>query len=347
LRARNEIMSAQAESTRAAVWHGGSRLELESWDLPELGADDVLVEISACGLCGSDLHVLDDGFPGLEPPVVLGHEPSGTVAAVGSRVDGFAAGDVVTWEPNVVCGECFQCREGEDVNLCEHKLRVSGSFADRTVVPRRALHHLPPGCSREEAIMAEPLSCALYAFERAGLRLGQSVAIIGSGTIGLLLLLLARRAGAGSILVSDPNARKRAVARQLGADEVVDPVREDLGEAGIGLTGGRGFDCAFEAVGRPRAVEDALRLCRPGGHAVLVGASQPDETAALDLVSLQRRDLTVSACWVRRYSFQRAVALLPSLPLAGLLTHEVPLHSVGEAIRLLREGEAIKVAVIP
>jgi L-iditol 2-dehydrogenase len=340
-------VTALGISTRAAVWHGDEQLRVGTWDLPPLGDEDVLVKVFACGVCGSDLHVLGGGFPGLKPPVVLGHEPAGTIAALGPGVSGFQQGEAVTWEPNVTCGRCFHCREGEDANLCEQRVRVSGSFADHTVVPVAALHKLPDGCDMKLATLAEPLSCALYAFDRADVRLGDSVAIVGAGTIGLLLLLLARAAGASNVTISEPNQAKRRLAETLGADLAVDPTAEDLVQSAHAATGGRGFDVAFEAVGTPRAAEDTLAVVRAGGHALLVGVSKPGATASLDLLSLQRRDLTVSACWVRRHTFQRAVALLSTLPLAGLLSHEVQLDDVDEAMRLLREGEAVKVLVVP
>lgn len=340
-------MTTQRDTTRAAVWRGEDRLEISEWDLPPLGPLEVLVKVSACGLCGSDLHVLDGGFPGLAPPVVLGHEPAGTIAAFGSGVTSFAEGDAVTWEPNVTCGRCFACRDGQDANLCEQRARVSGSFADYTVVPIRALHRQPEGCEQHAIVMAEPLSCALYAFDRGQARVDHSVAIIGAGTIGLLLLMLVRRAGARAVMVSDPNPAKREIARRLGADVTVDPTSEGFEGTTWRLTNGRGFDVAFEAVGMPRTIEDTIGVVRAGGHAVLVGASRPNDVASIDLVSVQSRDLTISACGLRKHTFQRALTLLSILPVAELVTHEVPLEDVSEAVRLLRHGAATKVVVVP
>jgi L-iditol 2-dehydrogenase len=340
-------LTDQGKTTRAAVWRGDERLEVENWRLPPLGPRDVLVKVAACGVCGSDLHVLSGEFPGLQPPLVLGHEPAGTIVALGSEVRAFAVAEAVTWEPNVTCGHCFQCREGEDANLCENRVRISGSFAEYTVVPASALHRLPDGCDLRAATLAEPLSCALYAFDRGEVLLGSSVAIVGAGSIGLLLLLLARRAGASCVTVSDPNPVKRELARRLGADLAVDPSAEGFEQPRKLLTGGCGFDVAFEAVGLPRTVEDALEIVRAGGRVVLVGASRPGDRASVDLVSLQRRDLTISACWVRKHTFQRAVSLLPHLPTDELITHEVKLEDVSEAMRMLRGGVAVKVVVVP
>jgi L-iditol 2-dehydrogenase len=340
-------MNHGATITRAAVWRGEGHLELDDWELPPLGALDVLVKVSACGVCGSDLHVLDGGFPGLMPPVVLGHEPFGTVARMGPSVSGLSEGDVVTWEPKYTCGYCFHCRNGEDANLCENLVRISGSFADYTLVPRRAVYPCPDGCDPKALMLVEPLSCALYAFDRAAVRVDESVAIVGAGAIGLLLLMLVRRAGAHRVIVSDPNPTKRELALALGADEVVDPGTVAVGEAVRSCTGGRGAEVAFEAVGLSRTVTDTLDSVRAGGRAALVGVAHADDPASLNLVSLQERDLTVFACWVRKHTFQRAVGLVSVLPVNELVTHRVALDDVSDALRLLRNGEGVKVAVVP
>jgi L-iditol 2-dehydrogenase len=337
----------QATITRAAVWRGDGELVLADWELPPLGEDDLLVKVSACGVCGSDLHVLDGGFPGIQPPLVLGHESFGTVAALGTAVSGITEGDVVTWEPKYTCRQCFYCREGEDANLCENLSRISGSFADYTLVPQRAVHLCPAGCDPNALMLAEPLSCALYAFDRAAVRVDESVAIVGAGTIGLLLLMLARRAGARRVIVSDPNPTKRDLALQLGADEVLDPRTVSIGEAVRACTARRGADAAFEAVGLSDTVTDTMDAVRAGGRVALVGVMRAEDAATLNLPSLQQRDLTILACWVRRHTFQRAVQLLSVLPVTDLVTHHVSLDHVSDALRLLREGEGVKVAVVP
>ncbi len=330
----------------AAVWRGDRRLEVESWPLPQMGADQALVRVQGCGVCGSDVHIVDGDLAGFVPPRVLGHEPLGVIEQVGPAVSGFRPGDHVTWEPSLPCRSCFYCREGED-GLCEQRVPIPGGFAERTVVPQRALYHVPLGLADGLGVLAEPLSCALYAHDRGQVRAGDRVAVIGAGTIGLLLTMLARRAGAAAIMVCEPSARKREIAAAVGADVVVDPgAASVLGQAGR-LTGGRGVDVAFEAVGSPSTVLDTLAVLRPGGTAVLVGLAPPAASAAVPLPDLLRRDITIHAVWLRRFTFQRAVALLPELPVARLISHRVPLARIGHAFDLLRSGEAVKVVVEP
>jgi L-iditol 2-dehydrogenase len=329
----------------AAVWRGEQRLSVEPWPLPEMGAGDVLVRVDGCGVCGSDAHIVAGELPEFVPPRVLGHEPLGVVEAAGRSVSAFRPGDQVTWEPSLPCRACLPCREGED-GLCERRVQIPGAFAERTIVPERALCHVPAGLPDGIGVLAEPLSCALYAHDRGRIRVGDAVAVIGAGTMGLLLTMLARRAGARQVVVCDPVARKRELARAVGADEAVDPA-VGAGDVVRRLTGGRGADVAFEAVGSPATVLDTLGAVRPGGTAVLVGISPAAATAPVPLLDLVRRDITVEAVWLRRFTFQRGVALLAELPLEQLISHHVPLADIPLAFELLRSGEAVKIVVRP
>jgi L-iditol 2-dehydrogenase len=331
---------------RAAVWLGPGQLAVRDWPRPEMGPDEVLVRVSCCGVCGSDLHIVDGDVPEFVPPRVLGHEPLGVIEAAGRAVTGFGPGDEVAWEPSLPCRACFYCHEGED-GLCEQRVPMLGGFAERTVVPQRALYHVPPGLPDRAGVLAEPLSCALYAHDRGRLRVGDQVAVIGAGTIGLLLVMLARRAGASLVVVSDPNPRKRELAVEVGADAAVDPDTEPAAERIRRLCGGRGADVAFEAVGTTATCLDTLAAVRSGGTAVLVGMPPPAATAPVPLFGVLRRDLTIEAVWLRRFTFQRAVALLPQLPVDRLLSHSVSLARIAEGFDLLRSGKAVKVVVEP
>jgi L-iditol 2-dehydrogenase len=331
---------------RAAVWLGPGQLAVRDWPRPEMGPDEVLVRVSCCGVCGSDLHIVDGDVPEFVPPRVLGHEPLGVIEAAGRAVTGFGPGDEVAWEPSLPCRACFYCHEGED-GLCEQRVPILGGFAERTVVPQLALYHVPPGLPDRAAVLAEPLSCALYAHDRGRIKVGDQVAVIGAGTIGLLLVMLARRAGASLVVVSDPNPRKRELAVEVGADAAVDPDTEPAAERIRRLCGGRGADVAFEAVGTTATCLDTLAAVRSGGTAVLVGMPPPAATAPVPLFGVLRRDLTIEAVWLRRFTFQRAVALLPHLPVDRLLSHTVSLARIAEGFALLRSGKAVKVVVEP
>jgi L-iditol 2-dehydrogenase len=333
-------------TVQAAVWRGPGQLVVQDWPLPEMDADEVLVRVSCCGVCGSDLHIVDGGVPEFVPPRVLGHEPLGVIEAAGPAVTGFGPGDEVSWEPSLPCRACFYCHEGED-GLCERRVPILGGFAERTVVPQRALYHVPPGLPDRAGVLAEPLSCALYAHDRGQLRVGDQVAVIGAGTIGLLLVMLARRAGASLVVVSDPNPRKRELALEVGADVAVDPGTEHAAERIRRLCGGRGAEVAFEAAGTTATCLDTLAAVRSGGTAVLVGMPPPTAQAPVPLFDVLRRDLTIEAVWLRRFTFQRAVALLPHLPVDRLLSHSVSLARIAEGFDLLRSGKAVKVVVEP
>lgn len=336
----------EVRSVRAAVWRGPGQIAVEDWVLPSVGPTDVLVRLERCGLCGSDVHIVDGDLPSFVPPRVLGHEPLGVIESVGEAVTDFQPGDPVTWEPSLPCGSCFYCREAED-GLCERRVPIVGAFAECTVVPVQALYRIPSGLPVGQGVLAEPVSCALYAHDRGEVHAGDHVAVIGAGTIGLLLVALARRAGAAHILVSDPNPRKRAIAEAIGADAVIDPRVESVADAAKRATHGRGVEVAFEAVGAPSAVVDALAAPRAGGRVALVGLSSATASATIGLQSLMVRDLTVHAVWMRKYTFQRAVELLPLLPLEQIVSHTVPLESIRDAFDLLRSGEAVKVVVEP
>jgi L-iditol 2-dehydrogenase len=339
-------VSQAAGFVQAAVWRGPGQLSVEQWPLPAMGADEVLVRVRCCGVCGSDMHIIDGDLAEFVPPRVLGHEPLGVVEATGAAVTGFSPGDEVSWEPSLPCRACYYCHEGED-GLCEQRVPILGGFAERTVVPQRALYHIPSELPDRAGVLAEPLSCALYAHDRGRIAVGDRVAVIGAGTIGLLLTMLARRAGASLVVVSDPNPRKRQLAVEVGADVAVDPYMASAAKRVRELCAGRGADVAFEAVGTAGTCLDTLAAVRPGGTAVLVGISSPTAAVPVPLFDVLRRDLTIEAVWLRRFTFQRAIALLPQLPVDRLLSHSVPLARIPDALELLRSGKAVKVVVEP
>lgn len=333
-------------TTLAGVWSGPGRIGVEERTLEPVGFDDVLVRVRACGICGSDVHLVDGTLTAFRPPRVLGHEPLGIIEAIGDCVSGFAVGDRVTWEPSLPCGKCFYCHAGED-GLCESRVAIVGAFSERTVVPSRALQQLPDGLDDDIAVLAEPLSCALYAHRRVGVEAGDSVLVIGAGTIGLLLVALARFAGAGTVIASDPNPARRALAKEVGADLALDPGAVDLQGEGRRVSGGRGVDVAFEAVGSAITVSSAIQAPRPGGRVALVGLASPETSVSVPLWDLLRRDIVIHAVWLRKYTFQAAVELLPYLPLSGIVTDKVPLDRIGEGFELARTGKAVKVVVEP
>ncbi|GAC1428119.1 MAG: zinc-dependent alcohol dehydrogenase family protein [Chloroflexota bacterium] len=331
---------------RVAMWHGGHDLRLEEQEVPTPGPGDVLVEVVACGVCGTDVHTLEDHFPLYKPPKPLGHETAGLVRALGAGVESLRPGDAVALDTSVPCGACFYCREGQSF-LCLARVSYTGGFADFQLVPAAVAYRLPPGIPVELGIFAEPLSCCLHALDRSGLRAGDRAAIVGGGAVGQILASLVRGAGASLLVVSDPEPARRTTAIARGADRAVDPAVEALEAVVKGLTGGLGVDVAFEVVGRPETVAACLRLPRRGGTVMLVGVSPPTAELTVHPYEIYERELTIRGSFIRSNTFQRAVSLLGRLDLPPLISHRFPLLAVDTAIANVRERRGLKTIVHP
>jgi L-iditol 2-dehydrogenase len=306
----------------------------------------VLVEVALCGVCGTDVHIVEGEYPLVKPPRVLGHEFSGTVRDVGTGVTSVQSGDRVAVDPTVSCGGCFYCRQGSPL-MCDNRVSHHGGLGEFVVVPEQTVYPLPSGVSLDIAALAEPLSCCLHTIDLASIRPGDKVGIVGAGTIGLMLLQLARRAGATRVLVSEPSSVKREMAQRLGADVVVDPLQEDLHSAARDMCGGRGVDIAIEAVGARQTVIDAIALPRRGGTVVLMGVASPTTEVPLRPFDMFERELTIKGAYIREFEFQRTVELLPLLELQTLITDRFPLPQAAEAVNNVKSGHGIKTVVQP
>ena len=342
----------QAEATRAAlptstlsaVWYGTHDLRLEERPLPPLGPGDVLVDVVGCGVCATDLHLLDGSIRLYDPPKVLGHEVGGVVRAVGPAVRFAREGDAVALDTSVPCQACFFCREGQPF-MCPNRVSVAAGFSERTVVPESVVHALPTGVPPAMGALAEPLSCAIHAVERAEVRPADTVAIVGAGALGLLVLAVVRLSGATHVVVSDLDASRRALAERLGATHTVDPTSQDMLGVVRSLTGGRGADVAFEAVGAPVTLEQAFTLPRQGGTLMQVSVPPSSARFSLPTYELFARELTIKGSFVRTTEFRRAVELLGTLDLAPLITRRFGLQDIHAAIEAARSRQGVRVLV--
>jgi 2-desacetyl-2-hydroxyethyl bacteriochlorophyllide A dehydrogenase len=310
----------------------------------------MLLEVRACGLCGTDVHILDGDYPAT-PNIALGHEYAGVVVEAGEAVRGVRPGDRVVVDPNIACRTCTACRRG-DGHLCAHleALGVTrdGGFADRCLVPAAQAYRLPDDVDFEAAALAEPLSCCLHGLDLAGMRSGEQVVVLGAGPIGLLMTQLVRAAGAASIVVADPVAAKRNLARHLGADVVLDPA-ERAPAAAVREIAPEGADVVLECVGSPATATLALDLARRGGTVVWFGVSPPGAPATVEPYVVYRKELTIRGAFVNPHTFGRALDLLAHrrIQVAPLISHRFELADVPEAIATVKRRQAIKALVLP
>jgi len=267
-------------------------LEIADMPQPAVGAGEVLVRVETCGICGSDVHGYDGSSGRRIPPIVMGHEAAGTVAAIGAGVEDYAEGDRVTFDSTVYCGECAFCANGQ-INLCDNRqvigvscgeYRRHGAFAEYVVVPQRILYPLPPGISFSEAAMLEAVSVALHAVRVSEAAGGETALIIGAGMIGLLTMQAARAAGCAQVFISDVDSTRLGLAGEIGADKVLHCSGSELVAEIHKLTGGRGVNLVYEAVGRNETVSDAIDSVRKGGTVTLVGNITPEVTLPLQKV---------------------------------------------------------------
>jgi len=325
---------------KAAVCKARETIVIEQVPVPKPKAGKVLVEVKATGLCGSDV----DGYTGHHPmikwPIILGHECSGVVAALGPGVTAWKVGDPVAVEPFFTCKKCPACLKAK-YNLCvDLKItghQVPGSMAEYVIAEACFLHRKPDNVPFAEAAIAEPVSGSLHAVERSNIRLGDFVVLIGCGTIGSLAMQHVLNKGA-EVLVSEPLEFKLKTARQLGAHHTLNPDTEDLEKKVKQLTGGIGADCVIEAVGKPETVASTVRLVKRGGTIMLIGWTG-NKTDPFDMTSVTLDELTVLGtlgfCW----DFPVALKLLSQgkVKVAPIITHRLPLQRVEEGIKMLKE----------
>ena len=285
---------------KALVLNDYKRLAVESIPEPQIQSDEVLIRVRSCGICGSDVHGFDGSSGRRIPPLIMGHEAAGEIAATGSTVNRFEAGERVTFDSMISCRNCVFCRAGRP-NLCEDRrvlgvscedYRRHGAFAEYVAVPEHIVYRVPEGVTFDEAAMVEPVSVAVHAVDRADPSLGDTALVVGTGMIGLLTIQALRTAGCGRILAADLAVDRLTLAGELGADDVIqtgDGI--DLPAIVRERTGGLGADLVMEAVGADATVSMSVDSVRKGGKVVLIGNITP--TVSLGLQSVVTREIDV------------------------------------------------------
>jgi L-iditol 2-dehydrogenase len=310
-----------------------SKLDVVDLPRPVAGPDEVVVQVAACGICGSDVHGYDGASGRRIPPLVMGHEAAGVVAEVGADVTRFAVGDRVTFDSTVYCGACDYCLAGQ-INLCDNRqvvgvstpdFRRAGAFAEFVTVPERIVYRLPDELSFAEAAMLEAVAVAIHAVVVSDLKGGETALVIGAGMIGLLILQAARAAGCSRILVADVDASRLKLAEEAGADATILTSGAEMAGDVLRLTDGRGVDLVLEAVGRDETVSSALDAVRKGGTVTLVGNITPQVT--LPLQKVVSRQIRLQGCCASAGEYPQAMDLISSgkIRVTPLITAIAPL----------------------
>jgi len=334
----------------AAVFEGEGKLALKEIPVPQIKAEDeVLLEVEAASICGTDVHILEvpPGHPAT-PGTILSHEYVGRVLEIGKGATQFKAGDRVVVDPNLKCGHCSYCKMGMP-NMCENMttlgIFIDGGFAKYNVAPAKALHPISSELPSELAVFAEPLSCVVNATQKLRLHPGESVVVLGAGPIGLLFTQMFKASGAGKILVSEISEYRARFAQESGASRVVNPLKEDL-EGVVKEETLLGADVVVDAVGVLFKV--AMGIARRGGQILLFGQNY-QATTEIAQNDITRNEFVILGSFIAKFTFPSTIKIIESrvLDLEKLITHRLPLSEIHRGIKAMRNQKAIKVVITP
>ena len=336
---------------KAALIRRPYSLDIVDVDVPSVKPGEALVKVHACGVCGTDIHIYEGVMPWARLPLIPGHELSGVVVEVGEAVSSLEPGDKVAVDPNITCGVCRYCRRGRR-NLCPNLeaigVTTSGGFAEYVVAPASQLYKVPKGLSLEEEAFAEPVSCCVHGFTRLSIQPGDDVLIIGAGPIGLIHLQLAKRCGAGKVVVAEVNEKRLKLASELGADLTVNPSEERLSERVRLFLSGKGVEAAIDAAGGSAPLDLALSCLEPGGRLLVFGVASEKDLWKIKPYDLYKRELTIIGSFINPYEMDGALNLLASgaVDVKPLISHVIGLDSLEKALK--REfPNALKILVKP
>ena len=340
----------------AAMLYGVKDLRIQETEIPRIGDGEVLVKVKAATTCGTDLKIYQRGYVEkiIKLPTIFGHEWAGEVVDVGTKLEWPQKGMRVRAGNSAPCLHCTMCQKGK-YNLCENMIWLWGAYAEYIKVPARMvlvnMQEILAHVSYEEASLAEPLACVLHGVEEAGVKLGDNVAIIGAGPIGLLHLLTVKKMGVEKAIMIDLVDERLDFAKKVGADETINSGRENAMEKVREYTSGYGVDVAIEAIGVPATWEQALKLARKGGTVLEFGGCPPGTEIRLDAEQLHYGEMKVlGAFHTTPLHFRKALSLIASrtIDVRPLITRKMKLAQLREAFNILSTSKnEIKIAIIP
>lgn len=336
---------------KAAVWYGNKTIKIEDRPHPKIGDNEVLIRVKAVSVCGSDLHAYIGQSKRRTPPLVLGHEFSGEVAKVGGNATAVVKGDRVVLEPLISCGECEPCKRGKN-NICENMrligMHYDGAFAEYVSVPANNCHLLSETVSFEDSALTEPLAVAIHAANITPIKTHDTIVVIGSGAIGLMMVQVAKLRGAKKIIVVGNHDYQLELSKTLGADEVINAKREDLVQTIIAdrLV----VDAVFEVVGRQKTMQQAITIVKRGGVVTMIGMLE--SAMDLDLLDLTVRELTIRGSYgYTSGEFNQALKMIvkKDVQIAPIITHVFSLNEIVKGFEVLahKNENVIKVIIKP
>ena len=300
---------------------------------PELAADEVLIRVKSCGICGSDVHGYDGSTGRRRPPVIMGHEASGIIESAGRNVTGWKPGDRVTFDSTIYCNECESCRKGF-INLCDNRkvigvscedYRRDGAFAEYISIPQHILYKLPDAVTFDQAAMIEPLSVAFHAANLAPHPIGATAAVVGTGKIGLLLIQALRMYGFGTIIAVKRSENQKELIKQSGADHCICTDKEDAVICINNITGGLGVDYVFEAAGSETTINLAISICKRNGTIILIGNSSPQVKVPLQAIVTRQLHIVGSCASSGEYPACLDAIARGQITVDAFIGHRAPL----------------------
>ena len=323
---------------KSAVFYGKHDIRVEEHELPKVGPKDVLIQVKACGVCGTDVHIYngDPGAADVTPPTILGHEFSGVVTEIGSEVKSIKVGDRVCIDPNCYDASCTPCRDGV-AHYCKHMIgygtTTNGGFAQYAAVNERQVYKLGEHTTFEMGAMTEPVSCCVHGIDMCNIKVGDQVVVIGGGMIGLLMLQLAKLSGASKLAMLEPVASKRELALKLGADVAIDPLKEDV-KARLEEEGFFWINCVIECAGLPSTMSQAIDLAGPKATVMLFGLTSPEQEISVKPFQVFKKELVITASFINPYTQRRALSLIDSkkIDVSSMVYEVAPLEKLSDIL---------------
>ena len=330
---------------KASIWLGEDKFEIINVEIPKLNEDEVLVRVEKVGLCGTDVHITQGLFPAT-PPKILGHEFSGVIVDVGSKVDTSNLDKRVTCNTTSSCGICENCLNW-NISRCLNSVDSSGGFAEFSVMPLSSTVEIPKKMSFEVAAMTEPASCCFSGTEMIDYKNKPKILIIGSGIMGILCMLFIKQKDIDFVVVSEPNPLRRKMALKLGADFVIDPNNKMSNKQLEDLTNSQGFDICVEAVGFPKLLDYGISKLRPRGQALMIGVHPEKSHLPSDLYDFHYREIKLIGAFGRGDYFNETPERIFNFGLDKLVSKIFSLDEINEALVATSKGEGMKYMISP